>query len=316
MIVRKRHGFTLIELLVVIAIIAVLIALLLPAVQQARESARRTQCKNNLKQLALSMHNYHDTNSVFPYSASSAAVKNQTGFVLLLPYFEQAPLYNSINHSSSMGIFGSPPVGQDPNNLKAAATKLTALLCPSDNGNPYITDSGNGYYGCSPTAGSQSYLTSYGFSVTVPWSTYSAPFTQPLWSTEGISSRALFGWSSNSSMRDVKDGTSNTVMMVETCLQVYNGQAPPWSCLDWVGGAGIYFTYSPINNWNTLPYGSPGPSPIPGRLATWSMPGSTHVGGMQVALADGSVRFISQNINSTTQVYLGLISDGNSVGEF
>lgn len=316
MIVGKRRGFTLIELLVVIAIIAVLIALLLPAVQQARESARRTQCKNNFKQMALALHNYHDTNTVFPYAASSAAIKNQTGFVLLLPYFDQAPLYNSINHNSSMGVFGSPPGGEDPNNLKAATTKLTALLCPSDNGAQYISDSGNGYYGCSPTAGAVSYLTSYGFSVTVPWSSYSAPFTQQLWSTELIASRALFGFSSNSTLRDVKDGASNTVMMVETCLQVYNGQAPPWSCLDWVGGAGIAFAYNSMNNWNTLPYGSPGPAPVPGRLCSWSLPGSTHSGGMQVALADGSVRFLSQSMNFTVQTYLGLIADGNAIGEY
>lgn len=313
---RKCRGFTLIELLVVIAIIAVLIALLLPAVQQARESARRTQCKNNFKQLGLAIHNYHDTFTVFPYAASAAAVKNQTGFVLLLPYFDQAPLYNSLNHNSAMGVFGSPASGQDPANLKAASTKMTALLCPSDNGTAYITDSGNGYYGCSPTAGNQSYLTTYGFSVTVPWSSYSAPFTQQLWSTEAITGRAMFGWSSSSNMRDVKDGTSNTVMLTETCLTVYNGQAPPWSCLDWVGGAGINFTYDPINYWNTLPYGSPGPPPVAGRLASWSMPGSTHSGGMQVVLGDGSVRFISQNINTTVQQYLGLIADGNAIGEY
>ena len=316
MTIRKHQGFTLIELLVVIAIIAVLIALLLPAVQQARESARRTQCKNNFKQLALAIHNYHDTNNVFPYSASFAAVKNQSGFVLLLPYFEQAPLYNSINHSSSMGIFGSPPLGVDPANVKAATTRIGSLLCPSDNGSQYISDSGNGYYGCSATAGSVSYLTSYGFSVTTPWSKYSAPFTQTLWSAESITARALFGWSSNSTMRDVKDGTSNTVMMTETCLQVYNGQAPPWSCLDWVGGAGIEFTYNVMNNWNTIPYGSPGPAPVPGRLCSWSLPGSTHPGGMQIALADGSVRFLSQNINATVQQYLGLIADGNPIGEY
>ncbi len=117
-------------------------------------------------------------------------------------------------------------------------------------------------------------------------------------------------------MRDVKDGTSNTVMLTETCLSVYNGQAPPWSCLDWVGGAGIEFTFNSINNWNTIPYGSPGPVPQPGRLCSWSLPGSTHVGGMQIALADGSVRFLSQNINSTVQQYLGQIADGNPIGDY
>ena len=314
MIVRNRRAFTLIELLVVIAIIAVLIALLLPAVQQAREAARRTQCKNNLKQIGLAVHNYHDTFNVFPYAASAAAVKNQSGIVLLLPYFDQAPLYNSLNHNSAMGVFGAPPLGVDPVNLKAATTKLTALLCPSDNGPQSISDAGGGYYGCSNTAGSPTYLTSYGYSVTSPWNNYSAPFTQTVWSSEAIQSRALFGWSSNSNMRDAKDGTSNTVMITETCLSVYNGQPPPWSCLDWVGGAGIQFAYSKINNWNTVPYGNP--NIVPGRLASWSWPGSTHVGGLQVSMADGSVRFISENIDAQTQNNLALIADGNTIGEF
>ena len=114
--ISGMRAFTLIELLVVIAIIAVLIALLLPAVQQARESARRTQCKNNLKQIGLSLHNYHDVSNMFPYASGSAAstvnnggaavmstYRNQTGWVLLLPYFDQAPLYNSINQSAAMG---------------------------------------------------------------------------------------------------------------------------------------------------------------------------------------------------------------------
>jgi len=100
----RCHGFTLIELLVVIAIIAVLIALLLPAVQQAREAARRSQCKNNLKQMGLALHNYHDTVSVFPpgafYHGSNGAERYGTGFsfhVMLLPYLDQTPRYNAFD---------------------------------------------------------------------------------------------------------------------------------------------------------------------------------------------------------------------------
>ncbi len=112
---RRARAFTLIELLVVIAIIAILIALLLPAVQQAREAARRTQCKNNMKQIGLALHNYHDTFNMFPYANGGAAstvnsnltimttYRNQTGWVLLLPYFDQAPLFNTLNHSAAMG---------------------------------------------------------------------------------------------------------------------------------------------------------------------------------------------------------------------
>ncbi|MDB5338411.1 MAG: hypothetical protein JWN70_4030, partial [Planctomycetaceae bacterium] len=92
-----RSGFTLIELLVVIAIIAVLIALLLPAVQQAREAARRSQCKNNLKQLGLALHNYHDTYGVFPYAQTPCCSGGHTWVEMLLPFMDQAPMYNQIN---------------------------------------------------------------------------------------------------------------------------------------------------------------------------------------------------------------------------
>ena len=155
---KLRLAFTLIELLVVSAIIAVLIALLLPAVQQAREAARRTQCKNNLKQIGLALHNYHSSFSVFPFAVSGSgpsiatyptkykAVKNTTGWIQLLPYFDQAPLYNTINSSAAMGRYLGPSwasaslplAGGGPTgvNAQAASTKLTALLCPSDAGTP------------------------------------------------------------------------------------------------------------------------------------------------------------------------------------
>lgn len=99
----RNAGFTLIELLVVIAIIAILIALLLPAVQQAREAARRTQCKNNLKQLGLALHNYHDTHSVFPPGLLGRCTTpdlNASGLVMLLPYIEQNNLYSQFNFSA------------------------------------------------------------------------------------------------------------------------------------------------------------------------------------------------------------------------
>jgi prepilin-type N-terminal cleavage/methylation domain-containing protein len=107
-IMLRRRGFTLIELLVVIAIIAVLIALLLPAVQQAREAARRSQCKNNMKQLGLAMHNYHDTLTVFPMGVLTDDRPNWR--VFLLPYLDQAPLYNTLQINAG-GFFAHSPAG-------------------------------------------------------------------------------------------------------------------------------------------------------------------------------------------------------------
>ena len=121
----QQRGFTLIELLVVIAIIAVLIALLLPAVQQAREAARRSQCKNNVKQLGLALHNYHDTFNIFPLNNSfgAPALTNRSGFVGMLPYLDQRPMYNQMNMLVS---------GLVAPNLVFTQTPLPALSCPSD----------------------------------------------------------------------------------------------------------------------------------------------------------------------------------------
>lgn len=330
---HSRHSiraFTLIELLVVIAIIAVLIALLLPAVQQARESARRTQCKNNLKQIGLALHNYHDVAQMFPYSSNAAAstangiptivpvIKNQTGWVLLLPYFDQGPLYNSIDHSSAMGSWkngGSLPLAGTTvpaANGAAAATKLIALLCPTDSGKPFFT-AFDGNYGC--VANLPSYKSSYGFSVKT-----GQPYG--LWSNETQSNRGMFGSASNCQMRDLSDGSSNTVAIVETTLNVYDGITGSWACSQHVGN-GIDFInlngQRKINDWACCGWGPGTPWSLTepaGTLGEWGTPGSMHTGGMHVLLGDGTVRFISENIDNTTRQRLGMIADGNPVGEF
>ena len=151
---QKRRGFTLIELLVVIAIIAVLIALLLPAVQAAREAARRIQCTNNLKQLGLGLANYESSNGVYPialvYGVGVGPCKspgfgrgcqNTPWFVLMLPYIEQGPLYNSFN--ASIGMEG-PPVGSAPLggfvvNSTVFTTKIASFQCPSDSQNTFTS---------------------------------------------------------------------------------------------------------------------------------------------------------------------------------
>lgn len=330
-----RRAFTLIELLVVIAIIAVLIALLLPAVQQAREAARRSQCKNNLKQLGLALQNYHGSFNVFPFGTSQATSKNMTGLVMLLPFIDQAPLYNSLNFNMPMGKWNSntttaitnpgPPAAV---NLAAAQIKLTAFLCPTDTGTPYIGDDAK-YYGCG-SGGTNSYLTNYGLSYNnanpaTPnqlWTWWGYNYTAPNGTV--TTSRALFGSESNTNIRSCSDGTSNTVALAETTCTVWNGNGQTWSCIEWVGGGIVRFVQGDtpnLNDWYVpvgwSAWGGPAAGQgVPGRVVSWAQPASMHAGGLHVGLADGSTRFVNQVIDPNVKLFLGLISDGQTINEY
>jgi prepilin-type N-terminal cleavage/methylation domain-containing protein len=326
---RRLRGFTLIELLVVIAIIAILIALLLPAVQQAREAARRSQCKNNLKQIGLALHNYHEALSVMPYSTSNVGqcqgantlVTNHRGWLYLLPYLDQAPLYNQFNFSQATGnrnpngailagggaLIPTMPGGTITNAL-LAQNQIQVLLCPSDNGGKMYGPASTSY----GTGGTNTARTSYDF--VVAQGNGCTP-----WLNENMSTRAAFGVGSTSRLTDIKDGSSNTTLVSETTLEVQDGVAPSWACAQHVG-LGIQFATPPnlfINNWRCCTWQSPpNTNNRYGALGEWGSPGSLHVGGLHVLMGDGAVRFVSENIASTTRDNLARINDGNPVGEF
>ena len=191
----RRNAFTLIELLVVIAIIAILIALLLPAVQQAREAGRRTQCRNNLKQLGLAIHNYESTMTCLPPTAVIVRLPNNSLWTSylgphsrLLPYIEQGNTYNAINVNTSYG---------DPANLPAVARVIPMFLCPSEPRSEPVVNASFG------TIGGVNYTFCMG-----DWFVWAGP-------DGGPQTRSAFGVNLSRRMRDFTDGTSNTLWMSE-----------------------------------------------------------------------------------------------------
>jgi prepilin-type N-terminal cleavage/methylation domain-containing protein len=330
------RGFTLIELLVVIAIIAILIALLLPAVQQAREAARRTQCKNNLKQLGLAIYNYESTHSRFPAARMSLGFctlgstapsrpdpqsKNGHGLSLLLPFIEQTALYNLINFSGAHGNYVRPGCNPVPSTWDAVSTghhklaqqPIPMLVCPSDSGAPFQT---------SLTI----YMPDLGADTSLTYAKVTYDFITPYLSlrdcnhpaTLSIENRYMFGENSYIRIRDVTDGLSNTFAMGEKTLDTFNGRTSGWLHAGWVQ-VGI----DPVGRWN-LTYPATGinvwnynnVSNKPGMRATWYGCASLHWGGAHFLMGDGAVRFISQNINLTTLGNLCKMSDGSVLGEF
>ena len=337
-----KSGFTLIELLVVIAIIAVLIALLLPAVQQAREAARRTQCKNNMKQLGLAMHNYHDTHGRFaqmvwydpwqPDPRIAGGVNDWTNgsngswMVRILPFIDQGSLYNTFDFDKTGPTCAFPlpanwncspeaqrnPLTGTPHYLKP----IPAYMCPTtplgatDSGRAkatYAISIGNSHMGTQGDCGQNKY-NSCGLGVSHHGDGDRSQHAS------GIGLRGP--WSA--SIREIPDGTSNTIMCGET--------VPECSDHHWNGW--LHFNAS----WaaTTAPLNFPIHCQNRGRVKPESIPGchdwndhafsqgfnSEHTGGVHVTLCDGSVKFVSQNIDYLTLQKLGERQDGQTVGEF
>jgi prepilin-type N-terminal cleavage/methylation domain-containing protein/prepilin-type processing-associated H-X9-DG protein len=309
----RRKGFTLIELLVVIAIIAVLIALLLPAVQAAREAARRAQCVNNLKQMGLALHNYHDINNTFPnLRPGDDPNKNDSNafstWVAVLPQIEQTTLFNAWNFSLS---FNDPSV--DPAyaascipqaHATVAMTQISAFNCPSDLHQPYLNTMNSGRNDIPHLT--QLAVSSYAVNAgTGGPPDCCADKTPPYPITDlkhGNNGFADYGRPHG--VQDFTDGTSNTIAVGETA---YNNDGSWYGSQ--VGNCSGF--NSSFNVWTiSLRHGSNfrGPkNPIntpPGRLisagGTCGMNaafGSRHSGGANFLLADGSVRFVKNSVS-------------------
>jgi len=333
----RSRGFTLIELLVVIAIIAILIALLLPAVQQAREAARRTQCKNNLHNLGLAFHNYHDSMNIFPPGYNVIIVpqdhNTKSAFERLLPYIDQAPLFNQIDQSTPMfngcGTYDATILAR---NVASAAQILPIFMCPS-----------------SPAAAQDDYLYPQGaFGNNFPggnctWRGARCDYS----GTTGV--RGVFGniayngnqqgdregvivyggqGGNTSRMRDLTDGTSNTFVVGER-----------------TGGATLYWKYTKANiqpaalatalgqtnggSWpDSLVFehwlqgalydgsGNGGPCAINCTNIRGNGFHCFHVGGAHFLMGDGAVKFVSENLAQSTFAALITRKKGEIVGEF
>ena len=323
----SRRAFTLIELLVVIAIIGILVALLLPAVQQAREAARRTQCKNNLKQYGLALHNYHDTYGKFP-GAGGWAVGTRgwdweletsphiSWHVRILPFMDQAPLYAQMKMNEMYQDRAILPDGS-----RTWSKSVPYGRCPSDNSNEreWSECVQTSYSG---SLGSQS-TPSAGGAGCEPYEQYAEKYKLAghgnFWTKEQISGMFSRMVGADISTSDVTDGTSNTILVGEIMAKCHDHKAG-WTHYNGMGSAHAS-TVVPINDLTTCEN-----APVAKITYTactnqnnwnfsWGFK-SNHTGGAHFLFCDGTVRLLSENINHVTYQRLGGRKDGQVVGEF
>jgi prepilin-type N-terminal cleavage/methylation domain-containing protein len=327
---NRRRGFTLIELLVVIAIIAILIGLLLPAVQKVREAANRMSCTNNLKQLGLALHNYHDADGTFPPAYQekvwppdpTVPAQHHRWSVLaqLTPYLEQTNVYNALDLSYPLvgGPSSSPPFSVFPPNQFGVSQKVKIFLCPSDSG--IVLDARfapTNYVACSGDGSN---------------------------SGQGIGATGVFLINSRNRIADVTDGTSNTALMSESLLGAggsnFTGPGPVdvrtvycslgvgtgglteadrSNCTTWNVRRGRCWADGDYNSGLYNHYDTPNPR-VPDLVRHnnpgWKAGRSNHAGGVNVLLGDGAVRFVTNGVGLTTWRALATRAGGEVAAEF
>jgi prepilin-type N-terminal cleavage/methylation domain-containing protein len=326
----RCSGFTIVELLVVVAIIGTLVGLLLPAVQVARESARRSQCGNNVKQWSLAMQTYHDVYGALPLGGSGWTWVNTCWMPTLWPYLEESGLASRYDYSSSWTKWGNVNNQLDKSNASPLSRRLAIYYCPSDRPNAYFQmDAGVGTF-YSPRMNYAINATS----VTVSGKTYRGPFalsrtngSDPVQTWKSFQSLGYKG-SETTRYRDITDGLSKTLVMAEVNMWTSDTGSP----VDPRGQpvSNKFNTsitpnamFDRVPNWYVAPNYTCADTPpyLPCQANTGSgniwiyAARSKHLAGVQSASADGAVQFVSNTIDQSVWQALGTMSGGETVSQ-